>query len=574
MKGSPRQLKLTPRQRQILSLLCKGKANKEIANELEISLGTVKQHIAALFKRMNVQNRSMAVAQGKDLLAEEPSSEAVSATADFADLVDTEGVGEVLLIRRPCIVLAFAIPPALEPLSRQAFSILLKEVAVDARAFPLARGEQGGILLFGMRSPSVWDAIRALLLLRNLRDRLEEQGGLDPAVLTAALDCGMAVISIDARGRWTGDTVATPVIAVTRRRLGQCRPGTLGLGDKFLRLLQVFHGIEPTAVESPLRLASVERLLSLDFTLKAEQPLYPSQWQRLTSVPGAGPSGVCIQLLGRQGIGKSHLCRSLVAWARTQGGMAHYLRTFPEARAGALYDADTGTPTSVKAAVGADGAAAEAGQRLLVIDDVDLLMPASREVLLAEVLLLRGAGYGVVLTARASFSDALEAVALPGLDAAGLEQCLSSVMAGAADSGRRPRPPNDADAQALLESTQGVPLFALEWSADLQQPMSLPVLLAVASELKRYQLDWRLLQVLNEARAPCTFERLQALTAMPRQEIEGQVHAAVGAGLLQLSEANEPLDLDTTPASCGLAGRRRVGFANALVQQGVAGILV
>jgi hypothetical protein len=48
----------------------------------------------------------------------------------------------------------------------------------------------------------------------------------------------------------------------------------------------------------------------------------------------------------------------------------------------------------------------------------------------------------------------------------------------------------------------------------------------------------------------------------------------VGAGLLQLSEANEQRDLDTTPASSGLDGSLRVGFANALVQHGVAGILV
>jgi hypothetical protein len=251
--------------------------------------------------------------------------------------------------------------------------------------------------------------------------------------------------------------------------------------------------------------------------------------------------------------------------------MAHYLRTLPEARAGALYDADTGAPTSLKVAVDAVGAAATLGQRLLVVDDVDLLMPASREALLAEVLILCGAGYRVVLTARTSFSDALEVVALPGLDAAGLEQCLASAMASSTHSDRRPR---QLDVQALLESTQGVPLFALEWSADLQQPMSLPVLLAVASELKRYRLDWRLLQVLNEVRAPCTFERLQVLTAMPRQEIEGQVRAAVGAGLLQLSEANEQRDLDATPVPSGLGGRRWVGFANALVQHGVAGILV
>ncbi|MEA3642057.1 MAG: LuxR C-terminal-related transcriptional regulator [Lamprobacter sp.] len=563
-KASPRQLKLTPRQRQILSLLCQGKANKEIAQDLEISLGTVKQHIAALFKRMNVQNRSMAVAQGKDLFAQESVSPSVShaisgLSADIAE--------DLLLIRRPCIVLALAIPPLLDPVSGQAFSAALKELATDARAFLMARGEQGSILLFGIRAPSPWDATRVVLLLRRLRHQLGEQGLFDPAALTAALDCGMAVISIDARGRWTGDTVATPVISVTRRRLSQCQPGTLGIGNNFLRLLQVFHGLESSSLGDRISFGRIERLLSLDFTPSAESLLYPSQWQRLTSLPDSEAS--CFQLLGRQGIGKSHLCRSLVAWVRAQGGVARYLRVLPEARAAALYDADTGVPMTVEQAGAALRTAPEVGQGLLVIDDVDLLPPASRATLLAELEWLLGAGCRVVLTARAPVSGGLDSVRLPGLDAAGLEQLLAG--ANARNPGQLPR---RQDAQALLECTEGVPLFALEWPADSHQHLSLPVLLTLATELDRYRLDWRLLQVLNEAHAPCTFERIQALTAMPRQEIEDQVREAVRAGLLQLSGSAAQPDLKTAPLSSQCSGLRRVGFASPLVQRGVAGILV
>jgi DNA-binding CsgD family transcriptional regulator len=53
---------LTSRQRQILSLIEGGKSNKDIAYELGIGIGTVKQHIAALFRRLRVTSRTMAIA--------------------------------------------------------------------------------------------------------------------------------------------------------------------------------------------------------------------------------------------------------------------------------------------------------------------------------------------------------------------------------------------------------------------------------------------------------------------------------------------------------------------------------
>lgn len=51
---------LTRREREILVLITKGKLNKEIANELNITERTVKNHIANLFKKINVYDRTQA----------------------------------------------------------------------------------------------------------------------------------------------------------------------------------------------------------------------------------------------------------------------------------------------------------------------------------------------------------------------------------------------------------------------------------------------------------------------------------------------------------------------------------
>jgi len=52
---------LTNRQREVLELVCKGSSNKEIANLLGLSDNTVKIHVTAILKTLNVSNRTQAV---------------------------------------------------------------------------------------------------------------------------------------------------------------------------------------------------------------------------------------------------------------------------------------------------------------------------------------------------------------------------------------------------------------------------------------------------------------------------------------------------------------------------------
>jgi DNA-binding NarL/FixJ family response regulator len=58
---------LTNRQRQVMELLNQGLSNKEIARQLELSDGTVKLHITAILKALNVDNRTKAVIEAKRL---------------------------------------------------------------------------------------------------------------------------------------------------------------------------------------------------------------------------------------------------------------------------------------------------------------------------------------------------------------------------------------------------------------------------------------------------------------------------------------------------------------------------
>lgn len=52
---------LTPRQAEVLKLLAQGLPNKSIANALGVSEGTIKVHLIAVFRALNVRNRTAAV---------------------------------------------------------------------------------------------------------------------------------------------------------------------------------------------------------------------------------------------------------------------------------------------------------------------------------------------------------------------------------------------------------------------------------------------------------------------------------------------------------------------------------
>ena len=58
---------LTARELDILRAMADGLSNKQIGQKLFISAGTVKAHSASIYRKLDVANRTEAIARAKDL---------------------------------------------------------------------------------------------------------------------------------------------------------------------------------------------------------------------------------------------------------------------------------------------------------------------------------------------------------------------------------------------------------------------------------------------------------------------------------------------------------------------------
>lgn len=62
------QSQLTRRQREVLRLMVEGYSNKEICARLNLSMGTIKSHCNAIFRDLNVNNRTQAAQAARHVL--------------------------------------------------------------------------------------------------------------------------------------------------------------------------------------------------------------------------------------------------------------------------------------------------------------------------------------------------------------------------------------------------------------------------------------------------------------------------------------------------------------------------
>jgi DNA-binding CsgD family transcriptional regulator len=97
---------LTARQSEILQLIAAGSSNKQIARQLRLTVGTVKQHLYAIFRKLGVRNRTAAVARSAFL--PEPGVEALPQLPAAA-----AAAGELRFGRR--LVTAVVVEPRLDP---------------------------------------------------------------------------------------------------------------------------------------------------------------------------------------------------------------------------------------------------------------------------------------------------------------------------------------------------------------------------------------------------------------------------------------------------------------------------
>jgi hypothetical protein len=161
----------------VISLVGQGFSNKEIANELKISEGTVKQHIFAIFRLLNVSSRAKLA-----LVSQRLSSTSKAKPKKVSTRGDTNlGYSWRLIVAVAIVIPDAEIADAAEVIRRKnyleqlRFAIDEMVFALDASSMPLPDG--GVLVWFGHPTSHIDDADRAALLVQSIRNRLTAEQG-------------------------------------------------------------------------------------------------------------------------------------------------------------------------------------------------------------------------------------------------------------------------------------------------------------------------------------------------------------------------------------------------------------
>lgn len=466
------KIQLTGRQLEILKLMKQGLVNKEIARELGISLGTVKQHIVALFKKLNVSNRTMAVACS-DLLLKDTS--------------DSIRSSEVIRACRPSIALSFHLDST-DVHQYRVFHQVLSSAAFDASAHFISREHGYGCLVFGLHRSSEHDLritlIQAGMIFDNLRAELGD------IMLYSGVSAGYISISLNRYGGWSGDAEARSVIDRAQTLMKTAPANTLVFDSEARKMMQAWDiGIKGKVIDSiPL---NQTRYLSLwDMGFDSELTGREEELALLeTSLLGVNEAAAICVLESEGGMGKSRLCRELGRLAQDRGYAVCFYKVLP----GALWDAVNCSlvgygPQSLTEMI---KSASETDESLLVIvDDIHLLSLETKEQL--EAMLKEDvSGSRFLLSGRQSVKDMFfTGPQINRVHLGRLSEEASEVMV-------RQIEPDYQDINRAIEKSRCVPLFLLEMVRGDIAKISMSLVLTVAARLDRIRVDWKLLFVVS-----------------------------------------------------------------------------
>lgn len=519
---------LSPRQLQILEMLRAGKVNKEIASELGIGLGTVKQHVVALFKKLNVRNRVMAVSRDT-----KPQAESGALLLD-----------EGLLEHRPCVVLSFVLVvdgvEGNNPLGRL-LQQTMAEHAYDHDAIFLTRKQHAGDLIFGIQSASETLMTHAIHTAYRIVRALAAQRVPATTPLRAGITAGLAVASMNRYGGWSGEAIASAAISQSRALAEGAAAETLALGDAARDLLQVLAPSSFNATIKPcLHFDEMDRLPWRGFhPVACTEPVplvLPGReaemvWLDAFLSEASQRVNHTVYIEGEIGMGKSRLADYVTARAIQLGGIAYRLLCQRDMGEHQIFDLADGMslPLPELHARLMEVLAENATPVVWVIDDCHLLPPAVLKELVHQACQANGrlivfCGRHVPeITAMVDRVFHLGRIPQATLRIIALPYC--PVDAGA------------ADIAALLNWAMGVPLFAVELARHrITRTLPLSLRMVIGARMDRLKLDRQLLR--QVACHPGTWDIGQLARSMrePKSQVRRGLDHAVASGVLSLDD--------------------------------------
>ena len=522
-KQNARQLDLSPRQHQILKLLQAGKVNKEVAQELGIGLGTVKQHIVAIFKKLKVSNRAMAASHGMEISHEQANR---SAALPMADLLEC----------RPCVVLSIALPQEVSPLAAKLMYGSLAAMASANDAVFLARNGNAGDVIFGIQRVTEYDLAIALQTARAVYDDLLAMDAGVAEKLRGSMTAGIAFASMKRFGGWTGEAIVSAAIASARELLNEISPGQFEFDTTALDLIELF-GIGGAQEVSPTML--LRELKNLHWTGSRRAFHLVGRVAELTQLyaaltEAAKGNGKLILVEGEMGMGKSSLCDAIATLCLKQDGKVSFCRGLPTVLGECLYDTVRGTECSVDEIVALLRCKPAHFPELVVVDDFYLLDKEQQALLYAAGEEAIRNGKLVIFSGRRGLGQnagySFETISLRRLTAQAIQVLVRNALGKGVISGRASK------VQRITSAAAGVPLFAVELARHhTSEQLALPLRVAINARLDNLRLDRSLLREVAKNAVGANLEEVATTLGENVEVVRQQSERAVAAGVLSCS---------------------------------------
>ena len=518
------QPELSQRQHQILKLLQAGKVNKEVAQELGIGLGTVKQHIVAIFKKLKVSNRAMAASHGMEIFHEQ---ETRNTALPMADLLEC----------RPCVALSIALPQdASHPAAKLMYGSLAAMASANDAVF-LARNGNAGDVIFGIQRVTEYDLAIALQTARAVYDDLRAMDAAIAEQLRGCMTAGIAFASMKRFGGWTGEAIASTAIASARELLSDVSPGRFVFDSTALDLIELF-GIGGTQEVSPAM--SLQELRNLRWTGSRRAYNLVGRVAELTRLyaaltEAAKGKGKFFIVEGEMGMGKSRLCDEISKLCLKQGGKVSFCRSLPSVLGKGFFDTVRGTECSVEEVAALLRTKPAHLPELAVVDDFHLLDKEQQALLSEAGADAVGNGKMVVFSGRKGMREntahPTETISLRRLSAQAVQVLVRNAL------GKETIKERASKVQRITSAASGVPLFAVELARHHEEEqLALPLRVTINARLDNLHLDHSLLREVARNAVGASLEEVAKTLGENADMLRQQVERAAASGVLSCSE--------------------------------------
>jgi DNA-binding CsgD family transcriptional regulator len=560
---------LTPRQAEILALLRQGKVNKEIARELGISLGTVKQHVHLLLRKLQVRNRTMA-AQALSP-APEPAAKTGWSTAP------TSLIGAY----RPCLILSIQLSTADARLERPLHG-LLAEKAFDAHALLIHRQDSVYSLIFGLKRARESDLLVVLALLGQLHAHFAHAGGIKAVLLADLVRVGQ-----NRMGGWSGEIQAALLLDRACAWLGSTKAGTLhfneaasflmqgmdlpvqALCDSFvLPLVNLPDFYRFTARKSP-PLAGREALMAR--IVEQMRVIATSAKPQCDELNGVFP----LILVGENGMGKTRLCEALIEQLAVSSNQLVY---FLVLSGGRVLDLVQGTLLPEELSWDPEKSSGPTGMpawpALIVMDEAHEWTQAQWEAQFARLIAARaqkasegGFEYpppcGLVIATRGGIHAQRYPPDWPRFEVGKLdESAATTVLECLATEATRLQP-----LKAWVSLARHIPFFLCELARH--HGLSIAFLTLVASRLDRFRMDWQIVYALALVPKPLSVSDLAQEIGESVQTVLPLLKAVMDSGIIAVIDS---AGSDAHAGVPALGPHVCVGYRHPLVKMAVSAL--